>query len=221
MPYKRRSSRPRRNAKRRMYRRKRYPMYKRSIASNVHTFVRSCTLANLHSTGGALGDIHHTFSFALSDLPNFTEFTSLFDQYRIRWVELTFVSAVTQSDIASAGITGYSPQVVHGFFVNDYDDSLPPSSKDELMQYGNCRIIPLTGRNRPLRWKLYPHLQAAAAPGIVWKRNNWLDAAHDSVAHCGLKTIFTTNPLTNVLADQSPIMITVYAKYCIQCKNSR
>ena len=62
----------------------------------VYNFTRKCEYDQVYPTFGNAVD--RVFTFALADLPNYTEFTTLFDQYRINAVKLTFIPRLSSAD---------------------------------------------------------------------------------------------------------------------------
>lgn len=125
-----------------------YPRY-RGINTRMHNFVR-----NVSTSGGSIpvdsfngfstGVFDLQFSFALSgvtvylggttwqvfSLPNYTELTALYDQYRIDYVEMEFFYSVN----TSSGTTFPLPII---YLAKDYND--PGSAPVTILQqYENC-----------------------------------------------------------------------------------
>lgn len=116
-----------------------------------------CQIGNIlwGSNGGSNAS---AVMFSLSQLPNYTEFTNLFDQYRIDRIKVVFEPVYRANQIginypnAASGTTsgdyfgGYMPQPPRFATVIDYDDGTAPASMDELRQYGNVRETLATTR---------------------------------------------------------------------------
>jgi len=75
------------------------------------------------------------FSFRLNEVPNYTEFTAMYDQYKINAISITFYPQLT-------GVTSYigSTTIQNARFLTaiDLTDNTPPSQMDDLREYENC-----------------------------------------------------------------------------------
>lgn len=207
MVYSKRTSKRRRAPSRLRRRRMRI---RRPIRSGVHNFTRYVELPNI--TTSTVSDKLGGETFKLTDLPSYTEFTNLFDKFRICAVKYEIVPNWTSSDINPIGTYQSVPNI---FTVLDYNDITTPGSLSELLQYKNLK------RTRGhLIHKRYikPAVLAANYEGAVttaytsvWKR--WLDTTDSGTLHYGLKYCI----------DQTSTAMTyrVYAKYYIQCKDPK
>ena len=77
------------------------------------------------------------FNFSLNDLPNYTEFTALYDQYKINAVRFTMLPQQTQS--ISIGSVNNPIANARVFSAIDYNDGSAPASVDELREYKTCK----------------------------------------------------------------------------------
>lgn len=175
----------------------------------VRTFSRTCAkpLIAALTTNDVLG----TMVFALSDLPNYTEFTSLFDQYRIIEVEVRFIPYAGNS---ACGPYGYSkPDLL---VVADYDDATPPATTAGLLQYENLQIV---HGNAPLTVRVRPHAALAAYSGAFTSYANvehmWMDSGSPNVQHYGVKYSLTQAQGATDLSTYQP-----WATYKIACRNT-
>lgn len=150
-------------------------------------------------------------SFRLNDLPNYTEFTSLFDAYTIRGVKVTFFPNQVDSEIGGAG--GSVPRIT---CVKDYDDGTNLTAESDALQYTGCKVWEM---NRVKSIYIRP-----LAAQVVWnggvasgysqaRRNTWIDANNPGVIFYGLKGTASTFPAN--------YQITIYAKFYISCKQTR
>ena len=95
------------------------------------------------------------YVFTLASLQNYTEFTNLFEQYRINAIKLTFIPQVNgcdaeqQASNAAGGVAYNSNPIV--YTIIDKDGSATTSTEDAMLQYGNARII--RGAYKP--WTIY------------------------------------------------------------------
>lgn len=151
----------------------------------VHLIKRTKQLDRIDSNTGA--DKLGAYSFRLQDLVNYTEFTSLFDQYRINAIKIKFIPQVQQI---------YSDPTVQknsGIFYHavDYDEANVPASVDDLLQYENLRV------ENPLSvFTLYfkPHVANALYAGAFTAYGNtqqWIDSNSPDVQHYGHKYCWT------------------------------
>lgn len=132
--------------------------------------------------------------FKLSDLPNHTEFTSLFDQYMIAGIKYRFLIRTDPNSTGAAIVTaanrGVYPVLM---WVHDHDDSSAPANKAELQQYSQCREMVFSGERPHTRWF---YLKPAIANEVFGtgitvayqpKWRQYLDNAYPGIAHYGLR----------------------------------
>jgi len=128
-------------------------------------------------TAGAL-------KFGLSDLPDYTEFTSLFDDYRICAVEVSFVPKFNMLSVTTTSSV-ITPILVT---VLDYDDNNTPSGISDLMEYDS---VVVTNFDKSCKRIVCPRWTTAAYSGTsTWSyasNRGWVDAAYPDVYHYGIK----------------------------------
>lgn len=184
----------RRKSSRRVRAARRVHYIKRTFSSAM--FVSSTTAATL----GA-------YSFQLSDLPNYTEFTQLFDEYKICAVKVKFMPL--QSETNTGTTTNY--QMMPFFTVIDPDDTTAPADLNTLFQYESLKAhFPL----RPFSRYIKPRMSVGAYSGAFSSYANvkpgWVDASSPSVQHYGLKIGLAATP--NVVYSWQMIL-TYYMKF--------
>ena len=146
------------------------------IARNkVYTFSRTVTAGQI--TASTTVDQLAALSFTLSSFPNSAEFTSLFDQYRIQYVEVDFIYLNPASVLAPL------------YSVIDYDDATVPASVNDLLQYGT--LMHTSPGQEHVR-RLNPKFDYAAYSGAftsyaVSNFGDWIDVASPSVQYYGVK----------------------------------
>lgn len=139
-----------------------------------------------------------SFTFALSDLVNMSQYTTLFDMYRIDRVVVkvfpiaNFVSQESTQSAVQSATGGW----LH--WAQDYDDATLPTASDvgidSLRQhkaYKMCNIHKsscLTQRIRP-RMAMAAY-GTGAFTSYTNVKPNWIDSNSPGVAHYGLKGIF-------------------------------
>lgn len=130
--------------------------------------------------------VYGALSFNLSQLPNYTEFTALFDQYRINKIKVTMYPHADNSQTPVNATNDFIPLIA---FCTDTDDSTAPASVDELNQRSNVRY---TKFNKPISIWIKPHVdteiyRSAVTTGYGNIANAWIDSASSDIPHYGLK----------------------------------
>jgi len=124
-------------------------------------------------------------AFRLSDLPNHTEFTALFDSYRIYKVEVHFIPKYSESDYSSGGAAYGLPTI---YIASDENSTTNPASINELCQYKNCVFKRF---NEPVKYTVYPKIALATAGNAAQivddnLKNKWIRSAYPDVDHNGI-----------------------------------
>lgn len=181
-----------------------------------HNFVRSCTFGQSYVVGMDLkngfnvngvttGLFNMQFNFTLSgvnvlvggvssttlSLPNSSEFTALYDQYRIDWVDCQFIFSNNMSNVTSPSLT--LPVV---YLAKDYDDSNLANYPD-LQQYATQQTWQLGnehGRNGIHHVRVKPNVDVALYQGVTtgYARGKpmFIDTASPQVPHYGVKIAY-------------------------------
>lgn len=183
-----------------------------NVRKDVHYFTRS--FAQSVISGNVVNAPWvGAYSFSLSQLPGLTDFTTLFDRYKITHVQLKFY--LKQDPSAQAAASAIYPKL---YSVKDYDDATSPANVDELRQHSKCRIAVLHP-NRPVTLNVKPAVLAQAYRGVStvtyspqWK--TWIDMAQTDVPHYGLKLAIDDLTVTTY-------QVLVEGKMWFQCKDVR
>lgn len=151
-------------------------------------------------------------TFQLSDVANVSDFSNLFDHYRINKVVVRFWLRSDPGAQAAAGAT--YPKL---YSVIDYDDS-GLLSQTQMREHPNCRIRAMNP-NRPIVIAFTPAtLQltylSAVASTFTPQFKKFVDMANTGVPHYGLK--FNIDDLTN-----TNYRVDVETCYYISCKGVR
>lgn len=185
--------------KRRIYRARadRYKIRRRmkygraKIMQPVQYFKRTVWLPNWLSVASG-SDQFASLKFNLSQLPNHSEFTSLFDSYRINMVK---VELIPQFDNANVGSITSTNVISQNYSVLDYDDIAVPTSMDTLMQYQNLKRTPSTKViKRLIKPRFATEMFNTGIATAYGPRRGWIDCNYDTVEHYGMKFGFTSNP---------------------------
>lgn len=194
------------------------------VRRQVHMFKRTAYLGTYTaqiSAAGIATPIATAHTFQLNQLPGVTDFTSLFDQYKITGVKLQYTPTASEGIInpaanASAAL-GYSR--VHS--VIDYDDATAPPSEDALLEYGSHKsTAPFQTHTRFIKPKMLQEVwNGAGGSAYAPKGSQYLDMTYTSVPHYGLK-VWVSAPNT-FFGTANTISYKVYATYYFTCKNTR
>lgn len=119
--------------------------------------------------------------FKLSDVPQVTEFTTLYDQYCIKGVRFTLMPRYN----VNTPLTG-TPQIPQVWSILDFDGSFP-TTQDGMLQYQNLKMTPGTGYHKRY---LVPAISNAIFNGGITtaysvKKRQWIDCSDPSVPHFG------------------------------------
>jgi hypothetical protein len=146
--------------------------------------------------------------FELSDLPEVTSFTNLFDQYQFVKVDLKFIP-MTQLAIPGTTLT-INPAIYTSV---DYDDSATPSTINTVLNYQNVRVHQA---GRPFTISFCPHSAQAGYSGTFVSFDNvarqWHDCGSTGVIHFGLK--YAMPAYSNISAWQLLKTYTIRFKGC-------
>jgi len=150
--------------------------------NQTHRFIRITDDSVISQAANAL-----TFgatAFKLSTLPNSSEFTALFDQFRIDYVEVTLRPQYNMGSLSNQ--TSMVNAVL--YTVIDYDDATAPTAVSDLRQYENCRE---SNWDETLVRRFQPRLAVATyASGVFTSFANtraWVDCGNPAVEHYGFK----------------------------------
>lgn len=162
--------------------------------------------------------VHQAAAYTLGGLPNFTDFTSLFDAYRITGIKEKFIFDRTDSTAGTAGLNTLMPIMTS---VVDYDDAAPYASENSYLQYENIKTQRL---DKPFKRFFRPRIAQSAYAGgafsgyVEGNRKLWLDAASTTIEYYGHKYMIDGSMSGGVGANVIGRMkryITVY----LECKN--
>jgi hypothetical protein len=141
-------------------------------------------------TGAASVGVGAAKNIQLDELPGFTDFTALFDQYRFTNVNYKFLPRNNIQSLTTTAVAGTSilPVIM---VASDPDDSIAPSSVDDLTQYEGVQI-----RNgyEIVRGDFKPYAAIAAYGGAFSQFasfDGWVDCAYDDTEWYALKAWIT------------------------------
>lgn len=172
-----------RTKKRKGYRRKRYRKYKIGRFGKTYTrIIRTVSLGTIASA--ALTNTYGAIQLSLDQLPSYTEFTNLFEEYKIDKIVLKFYPAqMTENDNGTAAST---PIFMYAI---DKSDATAPASLNEMYQYAGLKIVNVL---KPFTFKFYPcwsqYAYTGGASGYGTARG-FLSCDYPAVKHYGVKYV--------------------------------
>lgn len=201
---------------RRVIRRSRKTMVvsKKPAWAQVHHFKR-----NVNEIGPIVGNVAYapfvnSTGVTFSQLINVTEFTSLYDQYRINYVVDRYWLKIDPS--AQTAAAASFPKM---YICRDLDDSSVPVNLNELRERNNC-LVKVMHPNRPVVIKFKPNVldsiyRSGVSDGSATPRwKVWVDVALPDVSHFGYK--YAIDDLTN-----TNYRVTIERTIYFSCKNAR
>lgn len=157
----------------------------KTFNGNLHWFKRQTSaVINSNTSTESVAN----FTFTLASLPDFADFTALFDQYCIVRVDLKFMPQTTENNSTADPGNLYT--------VIDHDDSAGLSSA----QANEYESLVVTNCTKGQIRTVYPRVALAAYSGVFTSFANqraWIDVASTGVIHYGLKTVQSVST-TNV-----------------------
>lgn len=175
---------------------------------SIHRFRKSVDKSALSSSTSA--DTLQSYAFKLTDLPEYASYTTIFDQYRIVKIELTFIGT-NQAPNAAATLQR-TPCI---YTAIDYDDNGTPASVATVLNYANVRIH-APGKTFTIAWR--PHAAVGMYNGTNFSNygnltSPWIDAASSDVLHFGVKVAIPSYAFISAFQ--------VIAAYTVEFRNVR
>jgi len=153
--------------------------------------------------------INVALTFALSNMPSFSDFTALFDAFRIIQATVSFMPYQTVCN-SVASFPGYLHSVI------DYDDSTPLSSVTQAEQYDTYKKNSLlTSFTRVL----HPAVSSAEYLTITTTgysvanrgfKGPWIDSVSNAIPYFGIKMISDqSQPTSAILATNVSVRLVI------------
>lgn len=211
-------------SKRKAMRRSMTPSTRALNALSVYKFTRYAAPLSMITNTTGVQSIPWTQQFQLTDVVNYTDFTSLFDSYRIDKVDY-YMQLLTNPE----GFTDVAPSLTNNakeawypvmWYVLDDDDSTVPTLAQLREKQGIKRKV--LKPNQIIKFTVYPKFQKqtyAGPGGLVGygPSKGWLDCADSGVPHYGIKGCVDFHQ--NVVATQYNVEVT--AKYHLSFKGAQ
>lgn len=144
-------------------------------------------------------------TFTINDLAQVSTWLSVFDQYKIKQVEIWFKPSVNYYSNTNLATL---------YTVIDYDDAVNLPSENAALQYENMVSSPVNaGHYR----RFQPHVETAVYQpntfgGYKNELSGWIDAASPTVSHYGFKAGIT--PITG-----TTVQYDITIRYWVQFRN--
>lgn len=182
-------------------------IYKRRRPLRIHSFKRTCILSPITVNNAGVAS---ELTFKLSDLPDYTDFQSLFDQYRIKAVKIQFVPNFTNSPM-TASVNSIGMHSIHSAI--DHNSSTDPPAVLDLMQIDTYKRTRLDrGLKRYFKVNTIDSWGATTNVETGW--NKWLSTENGSaVEYYGLRYVI------DALEEDVSCTLDVFATYYFQCKS--
>jgi hypothetical protein len=156
----------------------------------THHFKRHVDLGNVALSSAGIST--NGFSFQLDEVPNYTEFTTLFDLYKIEHVELHMIPSANSANTLTGigGAINYPPRIAT---VIDYNSSTGFASFDDARDFESAEVVPAIRRN-PIVRKITPKfLTGVEEDGATivtgGASRGWLNTARADVPHYGFRYV--------------------------------
>lgn len=179
---------------------------RRSWTNKAYTYKRVAYTQAVVTTS-TLGVVTGSCTFSLASLPNYTEFTNLYDQYKINRVRVEFVPRASMSEL------GTGVGTVNFFTFIDYDDNTAPGSFAELLQRPSLKRTKVTSRHtRTLRPCVAKPIYRDGATFGYGTGRGWIDCVNPDVPHYGLK--YYAEQIGSALATSAyDLQVTYYVSF--------
>lgn len=159
----------------------------------------------------------------LNCLPDYTDLTNLFDQYRINAMELSL--RPIQTIETTSTVAGNPPLSAIIYYCIDYDDSTPFAASNagvqKMREVASFRERALF-QNKPVILSCKPHIAMAAYSGGAFTdyanmSHQWIDTVSPDVAHYGVKWIIEV--FAPSFAATSNVWLRPELTLSVSCKN--
>lgn len=213
--------------------------YSRLGNRGVHTFKRYGATMMLGNSGNAVAwtkdnslnvttpssddfgtvQLGGAFRFMLSSVLENTDFSNLFDRYKLTGVKLKILFQSNISGVSGVGARSLLPIMNYSF---DGDDATAPPGRNTIQVKTYCKEKILNG-NRPFSIYIKPRISKLVYAGLTTSAYSsekpvWLDMNNMDVEHYGLK-FWINNWLADT--DASSQKLTIQPIYYFACRDTQ
>lgn len=169
----------------------------RSLRQPVQYFKRTQYIPNAISVAPnpVPGFRFGTYTFNMNGVPSVTDFTTLYDQYRIGFIKFQIIPKWNSVEMDPG--TGNINNATNIMTVLDYDDSTTPASIDVMTQYQNLKMTRGGSAHKRAfvpRQLVNVYRGPLVGDGHEVVKPKWNDMAYLDVTHYGLKWAIQENP---------------------------
>ena len=170
----------------------------------IHYFKRTYDGGASQMTTNTISETLLAFNFSLQDVPGYTDFSGLFDYYKITGIKFKALPYLQQdsNSVLTTNNSGNPPI----FYVIDTNDGSAPVSANAILEYNDHRISSV--------WKgLQVYFKPRFVDATQAQRGGWVSTGNVTLDWYGLKVAIP--PTVN--ATKFYLVITFY----IQCKDPK
>lgn len=210
MPYGKRYYKRKFKKYRRYYKKKYAKKIPRKLNNQVHAFKQTFEGPNIDIQTGITPTLRG-YGISINGLADITHFTSLFDQYRINMIKLTFKPQYTNFNATA----NQAYEVPYIYLAVDLDTGQAPASIEELDQYTRKKIR-LFNKPVSMAWKpaiLSSCYNTATSTAYYTVMKRWLDAAYSTVPHYGLKVGIVNSNSASTVAQTVRVTCTLWFQF--------
>lgn len=158
------------------------------------------------------------WAFCLSDVPDYTEFTELFEYYRITGVRIRYTFNGTNATLPIGNSYAFMPTIMYAADTNDST----PETRNDLMQHNGVSFKTL---NRPGNVFVKPRTQVmmyegVAGTGYAEGSMKWINTSDPNVPHYGWKYSINGD-LEGGMGAQNIGKVTFMVTYYIELKGAK
>jgi hypothetical protein len=151
------------------------------------------------------------YSFHLDQLPNYTEFTALYNLYRLDKVVIKFIPTITAMTMqATDQVMQNSVVLIAEDHVRDSAVETTTAGRDRLLEHQGVHF--LTTVREPFSLTLHPRV-ISTDEGVQLMANNWIATAAPAVVHRGALVWMDQN-----YVDTARVILEVYTQYFFSFK---
>lgn len=183
-----------------------------NVKNQIHYFKRFCSDTQFAYLPGTIsGSLGVGYAYNFNFLPASTEFTNLFDSYKITCVVHRF-TLCTDPGQQSIGASFGMPRMTYTI---DQDDAATPLTLDSVREHGRARTKWLRpGQTTSIVIRPSVNTSADGYATASPKRSPWIDFAHVNIPHHGLKVFFDNHNNSNMVIKQEVL-------YYFACRDTR
>jgi len=186
------------------------PSLKATQVQRVHAYQLLVQGFRRYSVNVGVSPIVDYINFKLNDIPGYTNFTNIYDMYRISKVVMLFKAIGTQ--VYWGNSSGDVPQITTAFDFNDGSSELAPAQSYETA----LTTTMTTSFSRTFSPKVAVQVYNGVSAGYLeGSSNQWLDTDYPGIPHYQLVVNTNTTTIDN------QFVYSVDALFCLEFKQVR